>query len=197
MDVWVGSWRRQNAKDWCFWTVVLGKTLEGPLDCKEIKPVNPKGNQPWIFIGKTDGEAEATVLWLPNAKSWLIRKDPDARGIEGKRRGWQEMMGCHHWLNGYEFVQTQGDSDGQISLVCCSSFYDFHSCLLFSLKSLNIFYNNYFKSSNFWHLDLFPLNNSSGCGLHFYAFLCVYDFLFGCWTLWYSIAECLEFIVFF
>ena len=123
-------------KNWCFWTVVLGKTFEGPLDCKEIKPVNPKGNQPWIFIGRTDDEAEAIVLWPPDAKSWLIRvwKDPDAGRIEGKRsRGWQELVGWHHWLNGYEFAETQGDSDGQISLVCCSSFYDFHSSVCYFL----------------------------------------------------------------
>ena len=69
------SWALKN---WCFWTVVLEKTLESPLDCKEIKPVNPKGNQPWIFIGRTDSEAEAPILWPPDVKSWFIRKDPDA-----------------------------------------------------------------------------------------------------------------------
>ena len=84
-------------KDWCFQNVVLEKTLKSPLDCKVIKPVNPKGNQPWIFIGRFDAEAEAPILWLPNVKSWLIGKDPDAGKIEGRRRrGWQRMR----WLDG-------------------------------------------------------------------------------------------------
>ena len=79
-------------KNWCFWNVVLEKTLENPLDCKEIKPVNPKGNQPWVLIGRTAAEAEAPILWPPNVKSRLIGKDPDAR----KDEGWQEMR----WLDG-------------------------------------------------------------------------------------------------
>ena len=83
-------------KNWCFWTVVLEKTLESPLDCKKIKPVNPKGNQCWIFIGRTDAEAEAPILWPLDGKNWLIGKDPDT-GIEGRRRrGWQKMK----WLDG-------------------------------------------------------------------------------------------------
>ena len=73
-------------KNWCFWTVVLEKTFESPLDWKEIKPINPKGNIPWIFIGRTDAEAEAPILWLPNAKSWLTGKDPDAEKGKGKRQ---------------------------------------------------------------------------------------------------------------
>ena len=75
--------------NWCFWTMVL-KTLESPLDCKDVKPVNPKGNQSWIFIGRTDAEAEAPILWPPDAKNRLIREDPDARKTEGRRRGWQK-----------------------------------------------------------------------------------------------------------
>ena len=83
------SWASKN---WCFWTVVLEKTLESPLDCKEIQLVHPKGNQSWIFIGRTDAKAETPILWLPDAKSWLIGKDPDAGKIEGRRRrGWQRM----------------------------------------------------------------------------------------------------------
>ena len=86
-------------KNWCFWTVVLEKTLEKPLDCKEIKQVSPKGNQPWIFIGRTDVEAETTVLWLPDRKSQLIRKDPDTVKIEGSRRrgdrGWGRWLDCN------------------------------------------------------------------------------------------------------
>ena len=110
-------------KNWCFQTVVLKKTLESALDSKEIKPVNSKGNQPWIFIGRTDAEAEAPVLWPPNGKSWLIGKDPDA-GKDWKReeKGMteDEMVGWHHWLNGQEFEQALGDVEGQGSLVCCS-----------------------------------------------------------------------------
>ena len=96
-------------KNWCFWTVVLKKTLEKPLDCK-IKPVNPKGNQSWIFTGRTDAEAEASILWPPEAKSWLIWKALMLGKTEGRRRsGWQKkMMGWHHWLNGHESEQSLG-----------------------------------------------------------------------------------------
>ena len=104
-------------KNWCFWTVVLEKTFESPLDTKEIKQVNPKGNQPWIFTGITD--AEAPILWPPDAKNWLIGKDPDA----GKNWRWEEkgmtedeMVGWHHLLNGHEFEQSPRDSEGQGSL---------------------------------------------------------------------------------
>ena len=102
--------------------MVLEKTLESPLDCKKIKPVNPKGNQPWVFIGRTDAEAEAPIIWLPDAKTLLTGKDPDP----GKDwRGWggvteDETIGWHHWLNGHEFEQALGDGEGQGSLVCCS-----------------------------------------------------------------------------
>ena len=108
-------------KIWCFWTVMLEKTLESPLDSKEINSVNPKGNQPWIFIGRTD--AEAPMLWPPNLKSWLMGKDPDTgkdwRQKE-KRAAEDEMVGWHHQLNGREFEQTPEDSEGQESLLCCS-----------------------------------------------------------------------------
>ena len=88
------SWALKN---WCFWTVVLEKTLESPLDCKEIQPAHSKGNQSWIFIGRTDVEAETPILWPPDAKSWLIYKDPDAgKDWGGRRRGWQRMR----WLDG-------------------------------------------------------------------------------------------------
>ena len=101
-------------KNWFFWIVVPEKTLESPLDCKEIKPVNPKGNQPWILIGKTDAEVKTPVFWLPNAKS-LIGKDPDAGKDWGQKEEGvteDEMVGCHHCLNGHEFEQTLGDSEG-------------------------------------------------------------------------------------
>ena len=101
---------------------MLEKTLESPLDWKEIKPVNPKGNQPWIFIGRTDAEAAAPILWPPDAKSRLIRKDLDAGKDRREEKGTTEdkMVGWHHWLNGPEFEQALGDSEGQGGLVCCS-----------------------------------------------------------------------------
>ena len=108
-------------KNWCFQIVVLQKILESPLDCKEIKPVHPKENQPWIFIRHT--EAEAPIIWPPNLKSWLSGKDPDAGkdwGQEQKGVTEDEMAGWHHWLNGHESDQTPGDTEGQGSLACCS-----------------------------------------------------------------------------
>ena len=106
------SW---TPKNWCFWTVVLEKILESPLDCKEIKPVNPKGNKSWILIGRTDAKPEAPILWPPDVKRQLIGKDSDVGKDEGRgRRGRQnEMVRWHHWLNGHEFDPTQGDSEGQ------------------------------------------------------------------------------------
>ena len=108
---------------WCFWTVVLEKTLESPLDCKEIKPVHPKGKQPWICTGRTDAEAEAPIIWPPDAKSWITGKDLDPGkdwGQEEKGVAEDEIVEWHHWLNGHEFEQTPGDSEGQGSLACCN-----------------------------------------------------------------------------
>ena len=114
------SWALKN---WYFWTVVLEKTLESPLDCKEIKPINPKGNQSWIFIGRTDAEAETSILWPPDKKNWLIGKEPDAgqdwRQVE-KGTTENEMVGWHHWLGEHEFEQALGVGDGQGTLACCS-----------------------------------------------------------------------------
>ena len=110
-------------KKWCFQTVILEKTLESPLDCKEIKSVTPKGNEPWIFIRRTDAEAEVSVLWPPDGKSQLTGKDPDAGkdwGQEEKGKTEDEMVGGHHRPNGHEFEQAPGDGEGQGSLVCCS-----------------------------------------------------------------------------
>ena len=107
-------------KNWCFWTVVLEKTLESPLDCKEIKPVNPKGNQSWIFIGRTDAEVEAPTLRPPDVKSRHTRKDPGAEKDWGQKEKGVTEVGWHHWLNGHEFEQIPGDSEGQGSLACCS-----------------------------------------------------------------------------
>ena len=111
-------------KNWCLRTVVLEKTLQSPLDSKEIKPVNPKGNQPYIFIGRTDAEADTTVLWSLDANSQFIGKAPDAGkdwGQEEKAQTEDEMIGWHYWFKGHESEQTLGDSEGQGSLVCCSS----------------------------------------------------------------------------
>ena len=108
-------------KNWYFWTVVLEKTLECPLDCKEIQPVHPKGKESWIFIGRTDAEAEAPVLWPLDEKNWLTGKDPDAgKGWKWEEKGTteDEMVGCHHWLNGYEFEEALGVGDGQGIRVC-------------------------------------------------------------------------------
>ena len=104
--------------NWCFWSVVLEKTLESPLDCKEMKPVNSKGDQSWIFTGRTD--AEALILWLPDVKNWLIGKDPDAGKDwrqEEKGTTEDEIVGWHHWLNGHEFEPIWGGVDGPGSLV--------------------------------------------------------------------------------
>ena len=102
--VWM--WELDCEESLCFWTVVLEKTLESPLNCKDIQPVHPKGTQSWIFIGKTDVEAETPILWPPDVKSWLIGKDSDARtdwGQEEKGMTEDEMAGWHHWLNRHEF----------------------------------------------------------------------------------------------
>ena len=117
---WKKGWVPKN---WYFWTVVLERTLESPLDCKDIKPVNPKGSQSWIFIGRTDAEVETPILWPLDAKSQLIGKDPDAGkdwGQEEKEATEDEMIGWHHWLDGHQFEQALGDSEGQGSLVHCS-----------------------------------------------------------------------------
>ena len=111
-------------KNWYFWIVVLEKTFESLLDCKEMKPVSPKRNQPWIFIGRTDAEAETLILWPSAVKNWLIWKDPDARKDwrqEEKEVTEDEKVGWHHWLNGHEFEETLGDSEEQGNLVCCST----------------------------------------------------------------------------
>ena len=111
-------------KNWCFWTVVLEKTLASPLDCKEIQPVHPKGDQSWVFIERTNVEAETPTLWPPDAKSWLIGKDPDAGkdwGQVEKGMTEKEMAGWHHWLDGRESQWTPGVGYGQGGLVCCDS----------------------------------------------------------------------------
>ena len=120
-------WQLDHKEGWvpnrCFWAMLLEKTPESPLDFKEIKPVNPKGNQSWIFIKRTDAEAEAPVLWPPDVKIWLIGKDPDAGKDwrqEEKGKTEDKMVGWHRWLSGHEFEQAPGDAEGQGSLACCS-----------------------------------------------------------------------------
>ena len=127
--VWM--WELDHKESWalknlCFWTVVLEKTLENPLNSKEIKPVYPKRNQTWIFTGRTDTEAGAPVLWPPDVKRWLIGKVPDAGKDWRQEKGKTEMVddgeivGWHHWLDGHAFEQTLRDVEGQKALVCCS-----------------------------------------------------------------------------
>ena len=115
------SWAQKN---WCFWTVVLEKTLESPLDCKENQPVHPKGDQSWVFIGRTDVEAETPVFWPPDVKNWFIWKDPDAGrdwGQEEKGTTEDEMAGWHHWLDRRESEWTPAVGDRQGGLACCGS----------------------------------------------------------------------------
>ena len=126
-NVWI--WELDHKESWtpknsCFWTVVLEKTLESPLDCKEIQPVHPKGSQPWIFIGRTDAEAETPILWPPDMKNWLIWKYPDfGKDWRQEEKGTteDEMVGWYHRLNGHEFEQAPGAGDGQGGLACCDS----------------------------------------------------------------------------
>ena len=122
--VWVWELNHEEGwvpKNWCFWIVVLEKTVESPLGCKEIKPVHPKGNQSWIFIGRTD--AEAPILWPPDVKNWLRRKDPNSgKDWRQEEKGTTEddMVGWHQQLDGHEFEQALEVGDGQGSLACCS-----------------------------------------------------------------------------
>ena len=121
------SWTVKKAEHWriwCFWTVVLEKTLESPLDCKEIQLVHSEGDQPWDFFGRNDAKAETPVLWPSHVKSWLIGKDSDAGrdlGQEEKGTTEDEMAGWHHWLDGHEFEWIPGVGDGQGGLACCYS----------------------------------------------------------------------------
>ena len=144
-------------KKWCFWTVVLEKTLESLLDCKKIQLVNPKGNQFWIFIERTDAEAETPLLWPPDAKNWLLGKDPDSGKDWRQEKGTteDEMVGWHHRHNGHEFEQAPRVGDGQGGLACCSPwgrkesdmterlnltcFYYHHHHTLFTQNHRNIF----------------------------------------------------------
>ena len=138
------------SKNWCFWTMVLEKTLEILLDCKEIQPVHPKGNRSWMFIGGTN--SEASILWPPNVKSQLIRKDADAgKDWRQEEKGMTEdkMAGWHQWLNGQEFEQALGDGEGQRGLECCSPW---------GQKKLDMtkWLNNYWYWESLWDIQGFP-----------------------------------------
>ena len=123
--IWVLDYKENRVlKNWCFWTVVLEKTLESPLHCKEIWPVHPKGNQSWVFIGRIDVEVETPILWPPDVKSLLIWKDPDAgKDWRHEEKGMTEdkMVAWHHRLNEHESEWIPEDGEGQGSLVCCGS----------------------------------------------------------------------------
>ena len=124
MDVRVGLWTKLSTRNWCFWTVVLEKTLVSPLDCKEIQPLHSEGDQPWVFFGRNNAKAETPVLWPPHVKSWLIGKDSDAgRDWRKEKKGMteDEMAGWHHRLNGREFEWTPGVVNGQGGLQSCDS----------------------------------------------------------------------------
>ena len=125
MDVRAGLWRKLSAEKWMLLNCGVGEdSRESLLDCKEIQPVHPKGDQSWVFIGRTDAKAETPILWPPHAKSWLIGEDSDAGrnwGQEEKGTTDDEMAGWHHWLNGREFEWTPGVGDGQGGLACCNS----------------------------------------------------------------------------
>ena len=159
-----------------FFTAVLEKMLKSPLDCKEIKPVNPKGNQAWF--GRTDAEAEALILWLPDSKNWLIRKDPDAeKDWRHKEKGMteDEIIGWHHWLNGYGFEQAPGDVEEQWSLAWCSPWgcKESDTTEQLNLNSFNNVYTFYNMS-----ITLFRLTPSLSCGCYFMC-NCSLNFLFG------------------
>ena len=146
-------------KNWYFWTVVLEKTLESPLHCKEIQPVHSKGDQFWMFIGRTDAKAKTPILWPPHAKSWLIGKDSDTGrdwGQEEKGMTEDEMAGWHHWLDGRESEWTPGAGDGQGGLACCDSWGRKESDMTEQLIWSDLI-RKYEKTKNTSHLDLYLL----------------------------------------
>ena len=154
--MWEFDYKESRAlKNWCFWTVVLEKTLESALDCKEIHPVHPKGDQSWVFIGRTDAEAETPVLWSPDPKSWLIGKDPDAgKDWRQEEKGMteDEMAGWHHWLDGRESEWTLGVGDGQGGLACCDSWgrKESDTTEWLNWTELNVFFK--YKIQCFYHV---------------------------------------------
>ena len=149
MDVRVGPRRKLSVEELMLLNcVALEKTLESPLDSKDIKPVNLKGNRSWIFVGRTDAEAEVPILWPRDVKNWLIGKDPDARKDwrqEEKGMRENEMVGWYHWPSGHKFGQTLGSSEGQESLMCCCPWGRKESDMTEWLENINK--NNYVPGS--------------------------------------------------
>ena len=186
MDVELDHKESWVLKNWCFWTVVLEKTLESPLDCKEIKPVHPKRNQSWIFIGRSDAEAETPILWLPDVKNWFSGKDPDAGKAWRQEKGTTEddTAGWNHWLNGHEFEQAPGVGDGQQSLAVLQSMgsqrvgkeweaelnWHFWTSLYFDPKNFQLKVYNLWPTSPHFPHPLAPGNHHSN--------LCFYEFTF-------------------
>ena len=158
------SWTMKKAECWridAFWIVVLDKTLESPLDGKESQPVHPKGNQPWIFTGRTDAEVEAPIFWPPDMKSQFTENDPDAGkdwGQEDKGVTEYEMVKHHHQFSGHEFEQTPGDSGGKRSLVCCSPW-----CCYWEQKQVFSASPGYSPYQNPWMLDSNPMQGYVWC----------------------------------
>ena len=151
--VWMWELEKENwaAKNWCFWAVVLEKTLASPLDCKEIQPVHLKGDQLWVFIGRTDVEAETPILGPPDVKSWLIWKDTDAGkdwGQEEKGMTDDEIFGWYPQLNGHEYGWTPGVGDGQGGLACCGSWGSIESDMTSNWTELNWW--QYRKETSIW-----------------------------------------------
>ena len=143
------SWAPKKFEE--FWTVELEKTLESPLDCKEIQPVHSKEDQAWVFIGRTDAEAETLIIWPPHVKSWIIGKDLHAGrdwGKEEKGTTEDEMAGWHHWLDGHEFEWTPGFGDGQGGLACCNSWGHKESDMTERLNWTELTYAKSFPVSN-------------------------------------------------
>ena len=160
------SWVLRNGCFWCFWTVVLEKTLESPLDCKEIQPVHPKRNQSWIFIGRIDAEAETPILWPPDVKDCFIGKNPYAGKDwrkEDKGMTEDEMIGWHQQLNGHEFKQAPGVGDEQGGLACCSPW---------GYKELDTT-----ERLNWTEATKPPSHPLSCCQFHFSACACLFFFL--------------------
>ena len=158
-------------KNWCFWTVVLEKTLESPLDCKEIQPVHSEGDHPWDFFGRNDAKAETPVLWPPHVKSWLIGKDFDAGrywGQEEKGTTEDEMAGWHHWLNGRESEWTLGFADGQGALARCNSWGCKESDTTERLNwTVSIVINSLPRGTDFCQFNRWEIVSEYGFKLHF------------------------------
>ena len=205
--MWVlGHKENWPPKNWWFWTVVLKKSLEGPLDCKETRPVNPKGNQSWIFIGRTDGEAEAPTFWPPDAKL-ATGKDHDAgKDWRQEEKGMtdDQMVGWHHWLSGHEFEQPLGVSDRQGSLACCSPWgcRVRHDWVIELICLIRLSFEQYQKYWGFYgrklanlcggakclrdvfNLKLWIVLNFQSFSLSFYLFILSFFYIYHFWLCW-------------